>query len=386
MRKLFLIAAIGVAVSGCSSITKAFRSKNSAEPPKELVKFAETVKFEKVWSASLGKAPIKAGGRLAPAYSNGRVFLADADGNVAGFDVDSGRKLWEVETDARLSGGPGAGAGAVVVGSLDGDVIALNPETGASLWRVRASSEVLAAPAVGLEQVIVRSNDGTVVSLDIAAGERKWIVSKTLPLLTLRGSSAPVLLTDRVLVGFDSGRVVALKSSDGAQIWEQSLADAEGRTELERINDIDGAVVVDNNEIFAVAYNGRTAQLDPDSGRTVWVRDVSSSAGVGISATQAFVSTSNSAIEGLDRRTGASLWKQDAFERRSLTAPAEVNGLVVVGDYEGYLHALKADTGALVGRVKQGGKGFAVAPIVIGPMVYAFDRSGTLTAYRLSGG
>jgi outer membrane protein assembly factor BamB len=386
MRKLLLVLSLAAAIGGCSTIKGAFRAKDSAEPPKALTDFTASVQFEKVWSASLGDGPTKAGGRLVPSYANGRVFLADAKGEVAAFDVDSGRKLWETDTGARISGGPGAGPGAVVLGTLDGEVIALNPETGASLWKAQATSEIIAAPAVGASEVYVRSNDGGVAAFNAASGERKWLFNKTLPLLTLRGNSAPVLVADRVVVGFDNGRVVALNDADGAQVWEQSLSDAEGRTELERITDIDGTVVVDNNELFAVAYNGRTAQLDLTSGRTIWVRDVPSFAGIGVSSAQVFVSDSESNIEGLDRRTGASLWKMDAFQRRALTSPAEVDGVIVVGDYDGYLHALKADTGAIVGRTKQGGDGFSAPPLAVGKTVFALDRSGTLVAYRLSGG
>lgn len=386
MRRLILVLSLAAVIGGCSTIKGAFRAKDAAEPPKALADFTASVRFEKIWSARLGDGPNKAGGRLVPGYANGRVFLADAEGAVAAFDVDSGRKLWETDTDARISGGPGAGPGAVVVGTLDGEVIALNPETGANLWKGQATSEVIAAPAVGASEVYVRSNDGAVVAFNASSGERKWLFNKTLPLLTLRGNSAPVLVADRVIVGFDNGRVVALNTADGAQVWEQSLSDAEGRTELERITDIDGTLIVDNNELFAVAYNGRTAQLDLTSGRTIWVRDVASSAGVGVSASQVFVSDADSNIEGLDRRTGASLWKQDAFQRRALTAAAEVDGVIVVGDYDGYLQALKADTGAVVGRVKQGGDGFIAPPVAIGKTVFALDRSGTLVAYRLSGG
>jgi len=386
MRKLILLAMLGAALSGCATVTNAFRGKDAVEPPKLLEEVSASLTFQKIWSASVGDGPTKVGGKLSPAYANGRVFIADAKGNVLALDVDSGRKLWEVDTEARLSGGPGAGSGAVVVGTLDGDVIALNPENGANLWRARATSEVITAPAVGLTRVVVRSNDGTVSAFDSTSGERQWIFNKTLPLLTLRGNSSPVLISDRVVIGFDNGRVVALNDVDGAQVWEQSLADADGRTELERITDIDGIVVADDGELFASAYNGRTAQLDLTSGRTIWVRDVSSYSGIGVSRTQVFVSDSESSMQGLDRRSGASLWKQEAFLRRSLTAAAEVDGIAVVGDYEGYLHALKADTGAIVGRYKQGGDGFAVAPFAVGKTIFALDRSGTLTAYRLSGG
>jgi outer membrane protein assembly factor BamB len=386
MRAL-IVGLLSVALlSSCTSFRNVFRGKDSPEPPKVLADLNATVGFEKVWSQSVGKGPVKSGARLTPAYANGRAFIADADGAVAAFDIDSGRQLWEIELeDQRLSGGPGAGAGAVVVGTLDGALIALNPETGAELWRARASSEVITAPAVSIARVIVRANDGSVTSFKIDNGEREWVYAKSLPLLTLRGNSSPLLLGGKVIMGSDNGRVVALDESNGQQVWEQSLADADGRTELERLTDIDGTLIADNNELFAVAYNGRAAQLDLETGRTLWTRDLSSYAGVGVSAEQVIVSDEDSSVTALDRRTGASLWKQDAFERRAVTSAAEVDGVVVVGDFEGYLLALSADGGKEVGRVKQGGNGFAAAPVAVGKMILAFDRSGTLTAWRLTG-
>src|SRR5690606_29964714 len=129
-------------------------------------------------------------------------------------------------------------------GSLDGEVVALDLDSGAERWRGKVSSEVLAQPAIARGVVVVRSYDGRLFGLDATTGERRWLYDRGMPSLTLRGNSTPVIAGGTVYAGYDDGRVVALRLEDGAVAWEQVVAIGEGRTELDRMVDIDGRLGV----------------------------------------------------------------------------------------------------------------------------------------------
>ena len=77
------------------------------------------------------------------------------------------------------------------------------------------------------------------------------------------------------------------------------------------------------------------------------------------------------------------MWKQEALAHRALTAPVPYGEYVLLGDFEGYLHALSRIDGDIVGRVRVNEEsGILSPPLVVDDIVYVFDNGGTLTAYR----
>jgi outer membrane protein assembly factor BamB len=269
-----------------------------------------------------------------------------------------------------------------VIGSLDGDVVAFNPDTGSERWRAKVSSEVIAAPAVARGLAVVRAIDGRVFAFSITDGERRWVYDRGTPALTLRGNSSPLLVDGLVLVGYDSGQLVALRSDDGVQLWEQAIAFGEGRSELERMVDIDGELAHDRGEIYAAAFNAQVVGVSLDGGRPLWNRELSSYAGVALSDQALFVADRDGVLWALDRNSGAALWKQDSLQHRWLTTPALHGGHVVVGDVQGYLHWFDADSGRPAARERLARKPIRATPHVDGDLLYAVSIDGTLGAYR----
>jgi outer membrane protein assembly factor BamB len=245
---------------------------------------------------------------------------------------------------------------------------------------------VIATPAIGGGLVVVRSNDGRVYALDAKSGERRWVFDRTVPLLSLRGNGAPTIVGDRVIIAYDNGKIAALKLADGNLVWEQTLANSEGRTELARMVDVDGELGVSGSEVYGASYQGQIGALTLDSGRQLWSREFSAYGGVAFNTGQLYASDADGVVWAVEARSGASIWKQDALAHRWLSTPAFADGRVVVGDFEGYVHWLKADTGELVARVKLGGAGVRAAPVVVGNTVYVTSAKGELAAYRVAGG
>lgn len=372
-RSLLLLSALVLAV-GCSK-------EKDVEPPAELVDFNETLRVDRAWSVGMGGEELL---RLAlsPAVEGTTAYLAGQDGEVAAVGLENGRKLWETKLKLDLSAGPGVGEGLVVVGTAEGDLVALDAAAGAERWRVRLNGEILARPAVGSGTVVVHTVDGTVHGLKASDGTRSWSFEQQVPRLSLRGSAPPVIDGDAVLCAFDNGRVSALGLAEGDLLWSATVSPPRGRTELERLVDIDSAVQVSGDDVFVVGYQGRVAMLARNSGQIWWARDLSSHRGLALDETSAFVSTADSAVVSVGRRDGTEQWRQDAMRLRGLSGPAVDGEAVVVGDFEGYLHWLDRSTGQLLGRTRAGSDRISNAPVAVDGLVLVQDDGGTVSAYR----
>jgi outer membrane protein assembly factor BamB len=382
VRQFFIPAlAALLLLNGCSWI-KSWGDDDDIDAPAELVEFEPTLKVGKVWSTDIGKGLDKAGRQLRPAYSSGSLYAADYNGLLIAIDADSGRKQWEIKTKLPFTGGPGISGNLLLMGTQDGEVFAFDASTGTQLWSATVTSEVLAPPAEADGIVVVRCIDGRVFGLDADTGQRIWIYDHSVPLLTLRGNAPLLLRAGVVFVGYDGGQVVALRQDDGTLMWEQTLVTTEGRTELERLSDIDGQLVFIASDLLVSSYKNRLASLAADSGRLLWFKDISSASGVTVDRINLTLSDKDGNVWLLDRRNGAESWKNNQLLRRGLTRPVIYGSFVLVGDGDGNLHWIKISDGQFAAREKVGGKGFSGPPLVVGNTLYVMTKKGELTAFR----
>jgi outer membrane protein assembly factor BamB len=375
MNRIIWLIAAALLVAGCSK-------EKEVAPPAELVKFDAVIGVKKVWSASTkgGDDVLRLG--LRPAVEQERVYVAGHGGDVKALELASGRDLWRASTDLTLSGGPGAGEGLVVAGASSGDLVAIDAQTGTERWRAAVGGEVLAAPVVSGGLVIVRTVDGRLRALRTGDGTEAWNYEQQVPRLTLRGNGAPVISGDMIIAGFDNGKVVALSLATGELLWTATVAPPHGRTELERLVDIDSPVRVAGQDVFVVGYQGRVAMLALDSGQIWWGRDLSSHRGLVADDTYLYVTTADSVVVALRRRDGTEVWRQDQLLRRSITAPALVGDTLVVADFDGYLHWLDAASGAMLARAKSGSGRISNAPQAAGDLLLVQTDSGDVQAWR----
>ena len=382
MIRFGLLALSMFSMAGCAMFSDYF-TEDTQELPSPLTSFDEEYNIRRVWSTDTGAGSDTQHLKLAPAVTDSRIFVADHKGRVQAINLETGDRLWDVETKTNISAGPGAGSGLVVVGTRNAEVLALSKSDGKELWRTSVSSEVLSVPKVSAGVVIVRTGDGRIRALDTGSGKRLWIYDRRQPVLTLRGNSSPAVTMELGLVGFDNGKLAALLLKNGRLVWESSIAVPRGRSELERLIDIDGDPVIRNGVVYIVSYQGNVAALDLNSGRLLWTRKMSSYAGLDVAGKQIFITDDESEVWALDRNSGGSLWKQDKLRWRSLTAPVAMDQHVVVADFEGYLHWLSQEDGHLVARGRADSSGFTSAPIVVGNLLVAQGKSGELSAFRL---
>lgn len=383
LRTAMVTLACVLALGGCTTVKGWFGGKSSKElKPAELTQIVPTVQVAKLWSVSAGKGEGHLGTRQGPTIADGHVYAAAIEGGVSALDLRTGQSIWRYASELPLSSSPGAGDGLVVVGSLEGDVIALDAATGTEKWKAKVGTEVVAAPAIGQGLVLVHSNDGRVTAFDATTGERRWFWSHETPTLSVRGDSSPLLGPGFAFIGNDDGTLTALTLSNGREVWEQTVAAAEGRSELDRMADIDGTPVLEDTTLYATSYKKKTMAIDGPSGRPLWSHDSGGPGKVAVSSDRVVVSDPGGVVWGLDKSTGSALWQQDALLRRDLSAPAIQGDYAVVGDYKGVLHWLNLSDGAFAARMETGDAVRATPASSDGILVVQTVK-GELSAYQL---
>lgn len=376
-RRLVCLALIvlSLAAAGCGI----FKSKDPRTQPAKLEDFKPSVALKTVWQGSTGKGR---GFVFTPAVEASVVYAAGADGQLSASELESGRVQWRVEAAKGLSSGVGAGSGIELVGTQKGELIAFD-SAGKRIWKADLAAELLAPPVVEEETVVVRTGDGRLVAFDARDGKRKWSYQRVTPPLALRAIPAPTVARGAVFAGFPGGVVVGLRLEDGRVGWETVLSPPRGTTELERIADISGPVILDGNRVCAAAYQGRVGCLDVATGKALWSREASSSTGIAVDGRYVYVSEDSGAVSAFDKSSGASVWRQNRLANRRLGAPIVLGSHVLVADGFGYIHALSTDTGEFTGRLKADGSPIAAPPQLAGSRAVFQSANGGLYAVEV---
>ena len=357
--------------------------KDEALQPKPLVDIQQTLPVKRAWSANLGGGSEFLRLALAPAGTPERVFAASRDGRVSAFEPQTGKRVWETKLDVPLSAGPGAGQDRVAVAGSNGFLYCLRADNGTEVWRTFIGGESLASPVIAEDSVVVYTIDGTLRVYSIFNGRERWTLEQNLPPLTLRGASTPVVVGTTVIAGFDNGRIVATSFIGGETSWEVVLSPPTGRSDLERLSDIDGAMAVVGQDLYATGYQGRTAALAAESGQVLWSREISTHVGLGADQENVYIVSEGGELIALARQNGNELWRQDALLRRKPTAPVPFEDTVVVGDLEGYVHFFSEEDGRPVARVRVGKQMHSSAPVVIGGKLYVQSETGRLEVFEV---
>ena len=344
--------------------------------PAKLVEFKPSLQLKVAWRASVGEA-----GRyiFTPALHQGSVYAAGSRGTLVRLDATTGKVVWRVDTRAPLSGGVGVGAGMVMVGTAKGEVLAYDLE-GKALWKSTVSSEVLSAPQASGNLVVVRSGDSRIFGLNAQDGTRKWEYQTMVPPLTLRSNPGVVIVDDFAIAGMAAGKLVVLNLQNGGVVWETVVSAPRGDNELERVSDIAGAPLLLPDRVCAVSFQGRAACYETEKGGQIWGRPASSVGRLAADSRSVYLSEDAGAVLALDRDTGTSFWRQDKLSNRKLSSPVVYRDFVVVGDFEGRVHLLRAEDGAFAARIATDGGGIAAAPMLLEDKILVQTRKGGLYA------
>jgi outer membrane protein assembly factor BamB len=399
MRSLIVLGA-ALLVAGCAWMPFV-GGDDDATAPAELQRFDAEVRVLREWSRGVGDGLGRKYLRLHPAVTADRVFAADGYGLVAAFDRFTGERLWRSRVaehpegalgafnlfDRRdpsfVTGGVGTAHGYVLLGTTHGEVVALAAADGEQVWRADVGSEVLASPVGGRGLVFVQTIDGRLLALEREDGSVRWSFDNQVPVLTLRGTATPVYDAGIVYAGFANGMVAAVRAQNGEPIWQHRVMLPEGRSELERMVDVDGTPVLSGGILYVAAYQGRLKALRASDGSLLWERDFSSFLDLAEGYGQVYVVDENDVITAVDQRTAEVVWRQEGLRRRDLTSPIAFSNYLVVGDAEGYIHVLAQSDGRFLGRRRVDRSGVRSRPMVADDLFYVLGNSGRLRALNI---
>jgi outer membrane protein assembly factor BamB len=375
------VSALRFGLIAAAAVLAACGSKGPVREPAELERIENAaIDPDVLWDRSPGGGDGEQESRLRLAVESDMIVTADAAGDVYALDPKNGREIWHVDTEARVISGPTVHGDVVLLGTLDAEVIALKRADGALAWKTAVSSEVLAPPVGDGGVVIVRCGDGKVFGLSAGTGVQRWSFDRNVPALTLRGLSSPLIHEGVAIIGLDNGRAAALRTETGEVLWEEVVSAPEGRSELERIVDVDADLIEAGGGVFALSFGGDLAAIGLQEGRVAWRRPVKSYTGATLMGTKILVTDEAGLVWSLDAETGAAVWKSEALKYRKLSAPVVAGDFIVVADFEGYLHWLSPEDGRIVGRVRAVSDAVAAAPVVRDNVLYVLDRGGEVAA------
>ena len=350
-RNLIVLCSIFI-ISSCSSMDGLrFWKSDEIDPdePKKLVAFSNQKNIIIDWKKSFkGENEI---GNFLPDFSAQNLFFSDASGNVSSINASTGDKNWSIELNF-LASGTAAGFGLVVVSDINGNVIAIDQNDGSKLWSSNVKGEVLSKVAIDAKIVVVKTGSGELLGLDKENGQILWSYRSKLPLLTVRGSSSPVIVDDLVYVSFDNGRLGVFELNSGFQVWDGAISYVKGVSELENIIDSDSSPVIDGGLIYTTNYQGNLNIFDATQKRSVWSYETSSFYSPIVSRGMLTVVEANSGLRSFALKTLQESWVNEDYINRDLSNAVSFKGSLVVGDFEGYVHVIDTLNGRTIGRKK----------------------------------
>ena len=393
--QLLALLLISLSLIGCAAVDKLGESTSAlissitggddnAEPPNELMEYEAELELEILWKESVGDGSDGKHVNLIAAIDGGLIFAAERKGLVVAFNTLDGDEIWEVDTQAILSAGPGIGSNSVIVGTNNAEVLALDKITGDALWSAKVSSEVLSVPIIEQGIVIVRTADGKTIALDETNGLTLWKYSQNIPALSIRGSGKPLILNNKVIAGYANGKLIALQLENGKYEWETSIAIPKGRSEVERLVDIVVSPIEVDGNIYIASYQGGVSVVSAIEGDIIWRQeDVSSYSGLSADWGYIYLSDDSSDVWQLEQSSGAAMWKQIDLHQRQLSGTLSYENYVLVGDYEGYLHCLSNEDGRQLGRIRIAKQALNVQPIIADNIIFVYASDGTLAAVKI---
>lgn len=365
----------GIVLTGCSST-------EPREQPAAVPEVTGEAPVREIWSRRFAEGHDGEYLFMTPVVVEDQVFISTANGYIGAYDARLGRRDWWKQLDARLIAGVGADSDHLYVVTRNGKLMALS-HTGEPRWEAALPNESLVPPQSNGRQVVVQTIDGEVLAFDQDDGERSWQYDSNMPVLSFRGNATPYVDGSRVVTGFDNGRVVSLDVSTGRVQWQQALGTASGRTELERIVDVDSSPVVRDGTVYITGYQGKVAALALRSGEERWSRSVSSLRSPAVGDDNVVVAAYDGRVIGYDLASRREVWRHDKLQWRRLNSPVTLGDHVLVGDFEGYLYAIRQADGSIDGRVQVDGKGIRSPMVRYRDRVILFGNGGQIASYRI---
>ena len=374
-------------VTGCGFsdwVRNPFGDDEDPRAPAELMDVVSETAINRNWRINVGNGQGDNYKKLTPVVDGGFVFAASDDGEIIAVNTINGDLMWQTEVENSITGGVGAGDGIVMIGTEAAELIVFNQSNGEEVWRASVSSEILSQPKTNGDIVVAQTVDGKLIALNREDGMQRWTYETTLPALTLRGTSSPILTSEgTVVAGFSNGILVSVAAEDGVYVWEERVAVPDGQYDIERVIDVDGELLVDGSRILAASYQGNLMAFDIASGQIVWGMEASSYHGMDQGFGNIYYSDDKSHLIALRNNSSDVVWQNEELQYRDLTAPKTISNYVAIADYEGYLHLVSQIDGRIVGRTRIDNDGIRSNLVDDDGKLIVYGNSGSLVSLTI---
>jgi outer membrane protein assembly factor BamB len=455
-RQVLLVAAAAAALAGCSTVSRLNPFKGSG-PPKEVAEgqrinivsenevlaVSESLKgvdfalpppapvaewplpggtleqsvenvaagtnLSVAWRRGIGEGTNNAIHITAPPIAAaGKIFTMDAEAGVEAHDARTGDTIWHANLrptynrrDREAFGGGLAFAdGKLYVTSGYRFVAAVDAASGKLLWRTRTDEPIHAAPTVADGRIMAVALDNSLLTFDQATGAAGWTYQALSEPARILAASSPAVSGDTVVASFGSGELVALRVTNGNDLWDEALSRASPTSSLSEIRDIPGRPVIYRGDVFAVSHSGVFSSTDLRTGNARWSLPV-----VGITTPLpagdvVYVVTKDGRLVCASRDNGQVFWISDlnagykphreggflrigshTVPKPIWSSPLLANNRLLLAGTSGELVAVNAKTGAVEKRVNLGAPAL-LGPIAAGDTVYVVTDNAQLIALR----
>src|SRR5258708_38203844 len=131
-------------------------------------------------------------------------------------------------------------------------VAQLDAATGRVGWRTRTDQPIHGAPTVSGGRVMAVALDNTLLTFDAATGAPGWTYQALSESARILSSSSPAVSGDTVVASFGSGELVALRTANGNDLWNEALSRASRNSALSEVRAIAGPPVVYQGDVSPV--------------------------------------------------------------------------------------------------------------------------------------
>ncbi|WP_414709130.1 outer membrane protein assembly factor BamB [Psychrobacter sp.] len=377
-----VIAIMATAVIGCNRGIKPV-----VNDPVKLVQIAQPISvLQPVFSTDVGnknvskKDPLD----LQVGYGNTQIVTASRGGDLVGFDK-AGQRLWSVDVGDQITGGVAIDelSQTAIISTRGGLVMAFDSATGAKRWQQQLSGSVLTPALISNNRVILSANDGFLHGLSLQNGQSVWQFATQVPAISIRGSAAPTLLDAKTaLLATADGRLHAITVDNGLPLWSRRVGVGTGSSEVERMSDVDGMPIVDNNQLFAISYSGQLLGIDLAARQVMFVNELASLKALAVNNQQVVATSLDGKVVAYNRSNGQVLWESEELAYRHLTNPVMIGNYIAVGDFDGVVHLFDPATGKIVSRVQT--KGVLTNLQVQGSRLMTQSTSGQVAIWQLA--
>lgn len=231
--------------------------------------------FKTLWAKNLD--PIYDSGNLpialqSPAIHDGLVFVGDNNGFFRAFELDNGREVWKMQDNSSYHSKPVIYKDQVIYGTQDGRVFSRLTISGELKYNVDLGASIEGSGVIHDGKIFFHLRNHQIFALDVETGKILWAYKRSVPYLTtLQRAAKPVVLNNRLYVGFADGTLAALNLEEGLLLFEVKLS-----TGIKFV-DLDNPISVIDGKIFAGVMGGPLHIINADNGAIIKRSDIISS-------------------------------------------------------------------------------------------------------------